>query len=171
MTARGRRQVTVVVGRILTDGGDQVKRGEDAVGERRAALRRQAGDRAQHRALIVSGSLHRQATVAERHHADLHGRRLALHEILDGGFGGVHARRLHVVGSHAAGNVEREDHRALYARQADDRLRARQRDDQNGQRQQKQQRRDVAENARRARQRPCIKPVPLYCAIIRRRCC
>ena len=105
--------------------------------------------------LVVGGRLHREAAIAEGHHADHHAGRLALHEVRGGGLGRVHAGGLQVVGGHAARDVEGQDDRALDARHADHRLRPGQRHGQDGQPEQEKRRRDVPAPAHPACARPC----------------
>jgi hypothetical protein len=77
-------------------------------------------------------------------------RRLVPDELAGRSFGRFHAGRLQVLGRHAAGDVEGQHHRPFQARQADGRLRAGSREDQDGNAAQQDHDRDVAGGPRSA---------------------
>ena len=92
--------------------GDRAQRDEHALPERRAAAGLEPVDRGEHLGVVVGRLLGDQRAVAEGDDADVDRRRLRLDEPSRRVLGDREAGRLDVVGAHAVGHVDDEQHRA-----------------------------------------------------------
>ena len=123
-----RRAIRVVAGlRVSLGRGDRGQGGHDPASDRCAALGPEPIDGCKDRRLVVGRDEHREARVAERHDPDQDRLRLARNELPRRGLRRLHPGRVHVSRGHAAGHIERQDHRSLEARDTDDALRPRHR--------------------------------------------
>src|SRR3989441_5936895 len=139
-----------VAGRDVLPLEDRVERDDDRLAERRRSLRLEAIDGIDERRPVERWTHDDLRVVGERDDADADvvlREPLSLDEGLRGLLRRFHAVRLDVVGGHAPGHVDRQDHRPLDAGDLHEHGRPRDREDERGEPEEEQSGRDVATDA------------------------